>query len=79
MKFAGEAGFDNVIDATVHAEEFEGHFWQVFLDVAGGDKRIKMSLVNDGAALGHRPGASVKLGFSADLAVALPEGPLAAE
>ena len=79
LKFAGETGFDNVIDATVHAEEFEGHFWQVFLDVAGGDKRIKMSLVNDGAALGHRPGAGVKLGFSADLAVALPEGPLAAE
>ena len=79
LKFAGEAGSDNTIDATVHAEEFEGHFWQVFLDVADGDKRIKMSLVNDGAALGHRPGASVKLGFSADLAVALPEGPLAAE
>ena len=79
LKFADGAGFDNVIDATVHTEEFEGHFRQVFLDVAGGDKRIKMSLVNDGVALGHQPGAVVKLGFPANLAVALPEGPLAAE
>ena len=79
LKFANDASFDNVIDATVHTGEFEGHFWQVFLDVAGGDKRIKMSLVNDGNDLDHPPGAAVKLGFSADLAVALPEGPLAAE
>jgi spermidine/putrescine transport system ATP-binding protein len=79
LKFANGAGADNKIKATVHTEEFEGHFWQVFLDVAGGDKRIKMSLVNDGTALGHAPGAEVDLSFSADLAVALPEGPLAAE
>ena len=38
-----------------------------------------MSLMNDGSSLGHEPGAPVKVGFSADLAVALPEGPLAAE
>ena len=79
LKFANGGSFDNVIDATVHTGEFEGHFWQVFLDVPGGEKRIKMSLVNDGSSLGHEPGAPVKLGFSADLAIALPEGPLAAE
>ena len=79
LKFANGGRFDNFVDATVHTGEFEGHFWQVFLDVAGGDKRLKMSLVNDGSSLDHPPGAAVKLGFSADLAVALPEGPLAAE
>ena len=57
LKFANGASADNRIKATVHTEEFEGHFWQVFLDVPGGDKRIKMSLVNDGTALGHAPGA----------------------
>ena len=40
---------------------------------------IKMSTVNDGRSLDYRAGAKVRLGFSADLAVALPEGPLAAE
>jgi hypothetical protein len=38
-----------------------------------------MSMVNQGGSLGHDPGADVNLGFSADLAVALPEGSLAAE
>ena len=36
-----------------------------------------MSLVNDGQDIGHQTGANVTLGFSPDLAVALPEGPLA--
>ncbi len=79
LKFTNGASADNTIKATVHTEEFEGQFWQVFLDVPGGDKRIKMSLVNDGRQLGHAPGAQVDLSFPAELAVALPEGPLAAE
>jgi len=79
LKFANGEKFDNTIGANIHTEEFEGNFWQVYMDVAGGDKRIKMSMVNDGGSPGHEPGADVNLGFSADLAVALPEGSLAAE
>jgi len=79
LKFADAGSFDNVIDASIHTEEFEGQFWQVFLSVAGSDKKVKMSMVNDGRDLKHEPGAKVKVGFAAELAVALPEGPLAAE
>ena len=46
--------------------------WQRF------DRRIAMSVVNDGQDLGHETGSNVTLQFNADLAVALPEGPLAA-
>lgn len=53
--------------------------WQVFLDVANNDKKVKMSMVNDGQSLGYATNADVILGFQSDLAVALPEGPLAAE
>ena len=70
---------DNQIAAKVRTEEFEGQFWQVFLDVPGDEKPIKMSLVNDGTNLAHAPGTDVSLSFSADLAVTLPQGPLAAE
>jgi hypothetical protein len=79
LGFADGAGFDNVIDAAVHAIEFEGQFRQVFLSVAGKRTKLKMSLVNDGSALAQAPGTAVRVGFAADLAVALPEGPLAAE
>ncbi|MDD9856192.1 MAG: TOBE domain-containing protein, partial [Gammaproteobacteria bacterium] len=70
---------DNRIGARIHQQEFEGNFWQVFCDVAGVDKRVKLSMVNDGASMGRGPGEEVTLGFNADLAVALPQGELAAE
>ncbi|MDX1512755.1 MAG: TOBE domain-containing protein [Gammaproteobacteria bacterium] len=79
LKFANGKTADNVIGAKIHTEEFEGNFWQVYMEVPGGDKRIKMSTVNDGTELRHDPGNDVKLRFPADLATALPEGPLAAE
>jgi len=70
---------DNRIGARIHQQEFEGNFWQVFCDVDGVDKRVKLSMVNDGASMGRGPGEEVTLGFNADLAVALPQGELAAE
>ncbi|MGR3984779.1 MAG: ABC transporter ATP-binding protein [Gammaproteobacteria bacterium] len=82
LKFAGDGGnekFDNRISAHIRQQEFEGNFWQVFFNVAGSDKQIKLSMVNDGRSLGHALGEEVALGFNADLAVALPEGELAAE
>ncbi len=79
LSFANGTTPDNTIHARIHTEEFEGNFWQVYMDVAGGEKRIKMSTVNDGTDLGHAPGSDVTLGFSANVAVALPAGLLAAE
>ena len=81
LKFANgdAAAYDNTVSARIRQQEFEGHFWQVFLDATADGSSLKMSLVNDGQSLGHDTGAEVRLGFNADLAVALPEGPLAAE
>jgi len=77
VKF-GEA-MDNSLTAVVRNQEFEGNFWQVFLDIPGEDKAVKMSTVNDGSHQNKRPGDTVGVGFGADLAVVLPAGPLAAE
>jgi len=79
LKFADKNKMDNEIKANVHQQEFEGNFWQVFFDVPGNEKRIKLSMVNDGRSVGHDIGAEVSLGFDADLGVALPAGELAAE
>lgn len=79
LGFANGGNIDNEVKARVHQQEFEGNFWQVYLDVPNSEKHIKMSMVNDGREVGHDTGTDVTVGFSADLAVALPEGPLAAE
>ena len=78
MKFKNGASHENTIQARIAQQEFEGNLWQVYLEVAQSDRKIAMSLVNDGQDHGHETGANVTLGFSPDLAVALPEGPLAA-
>lgn len=79
LKFDDDKSMDNQVTAHVHQQEFEGNFWQVFFDVPGSDKRIKLSTVNDGQSIGHGPGSETTLGFNADLGVALPVGDLAAE
>ena len=79
LKFAnGTSQGGNTLQARIAQQEFEGNMWQVYLDVPQSDHKIAMSLVNDGQDIGHRTGADVTLQFSPDLAVALPEGPLAA-
>jgi len=75
----GDPAPENVLTARIHQQEFEGNLWQVYFDAAGSDKKIKMSMVNSGATLVHETGTEVKLGFPSRLAVALPEGPVAAE
>lgn len=77
MKFGSD--LDNNLTAVVKNQEFEGNFWQVFLNLDGADKGLKMSTVNDGNHLSQQPGDRVQAGFGADLAVVLPVGPLAAE
>jgi len=79
IAFADGGDFDNTIQADLNSEEFEGHFWHVALDVPGSDQSLKMSLINEGRSLEHAPGSKANIGFSADAAVALAEGPLAAE
>jgi len=78
LKFANGGGHENTVEARIAQQEFEGNLWQVHLDVAKSGHRVSMSLVNDGQNIGHETGANVTLGFNPDLAVALPEGPLAA-
>ncbi len=79
LKFDDEKRMDNQITAHVHQQEFEGNFWQVFFNIPGNEKRIKISMVNDGRSVGHDVGTEVTLGFNADLGVVLPAGDLAAE
>ena len=78
LKFTNGGSQENTVPARIAQQEFEGNLWQVYLEVPQSDHKISMSLVNDGQDIGHATGADVKLAFSPDLAVALPEGPLAA-
>ena len=79
LKIANGGDFDNRVAAKIKQQEFEGSFWQVFFDVQGLDREVKLSTVNDGSTLSHKVGDTVDLGFSADMAIATPAGELAAE
>ena len=79
MRFANGSALDNQLNTKVYHEEFEGQFWQVFLDIESTQKRLKMSFVNDGESREHTKGRKVSVGFSVQAAIALPQGPLAAE
>lgn len=87
LRFATSGEVANTFAATVAAIEFEGRFWHIFLDTAGGDRRVTMARFNAPApAKGAEPSpgmfgqsGEVRLGFAADRAVALPDGPLASE
>ncbi|MGI9332491.1 MAG: ABC transporter ATP-binding protein [Gammaproteobacteria bacterium] len=80
LRFSDRAqALDNALDARVAHSEFEGNLWQLFLDLPAGNKRVRMSTINDGRALKHPDGEHTRIGFSSALAVALPRGPLAAE
>jgi spermidine/putrescine transport system ATP-binding protein len=74
----GGTGPDNQIQAKIVQEAFEGSFRHVVLQGAGGQE-IKMSIINQGESLGHAVGSDQTLGFQADMAVALPRGPMASE
>ena len=79
LKFVNGGEVDNRVKAKIRQQEFEGSFWQVFFDVEGNDRSVKLSSVNDGNTFGHNVGDQVELGFSADRAIATPIGELAAE
>ena len=79
LKFADNTDQQNSFVATVRQHEFEGNLWQVFFDIDGSEKPIKLSMINEGSTLHLNPGDNVHLRFPSDLATALPEGPLASE
>ena len=79
IQFVNGKTADNEMNSKVYHEEFEGHFWQIFLDVEKSQKRIKMSYVNDGDSRAHTRGTELKIGFPTQSAIALPRGALAAE
>ena len=79
LRYVNGSSLDNVMKANVYHKEFEGQFWQVFLDVGPQRKRVKMSFVNDGSDQEHHRNEDVHIGFSTNSAIALPQGALAAE
>ncbi len=79
LRFVNGQNMENQFQACVYHEEFEGNLWQVFLDIGTTRKRVKMSYVNDGTLKVHGNQPNVSVGFSRDTAIALSEGPLAAE
>ncbi len=79
IQFGNGAALDNQMNTSVYHEEFEGHFWQMFLDVESSQKRLKMSYVNDGESRAHSRGTKLSIGFPTQGAIALPQGALAAE
>ncbi len=74
----GQSTLENSLRARIELEEFEGSFRHLVLR-GPCDKRITLSVINDGTPTGHDLGDEVTIGFSAALATALPDGPLASE
>ena len=79
LKFADNSDQQNSFVAKVRQHEFEGNLWQVFFDINGSEKPIKLSMINEGSMLHLNPKDQVHLRFASDLATALPQGPLASE
>ena len=78
IRFAPSEDVENRMAATVAASAFEGNLWRVFLELAG-DLRVTATRVHAEEGSDGEDAGRVVIGFSARCAVALPEGPLAAE
>ena len=59
-------------------QEFEGHFWHLVLRTESGDQ-VRMSVMNDGSTGVHEIGSRINIGFSAQSAIVLARGELAAD
>ncbi len=79
IKFAASGDFENRVKADITQSEFEGNLWQVYFQLPDSRDTIKLSMVNDGRMIEDKIGSRVELGFNPDLAIALPQGPLASE
>ena len=69
---------DNVFESTVTRLDLEGAYFNLFVkNETARDTVVHLTNNQDVSALA--PGTTVRIGFSADEAVALPEGPVAAD
>ena len=69
---------DNVFESTVTRLDLEGAYYNLFVKSEGSRDTV-VHLTNNQDVSALDPGTTVRIGFPADEAVALPEGPLAAD
>ena len=69
---------DNIFESTVTRLDLEGAYYNLFVRNEGGRDTV-VHLTNNQDVSDLSPGAAVQIGFSADEAVALPMGPVAAD
>ncbi|MEM7250931.1 MAG: ABC transporter ATP-binding protein [Pseudomonadota bacterium] len=77
LRFSDSSNEPNRIFAQVDSQEFEGNLWQLYLRADA--QPLRMSLVNNRRRAFDDSEPSVAVSFAPEAAVALPEGPLAAE
>lgn len=70
---------DNRLTGRVVRQEFEGNLWQAHVQLNNDGPMVTQSAMNNGRATTHIEGSEVTLGFSDQLAIALPQGQVAAE
>jgi ABC-type Fe3+/spermidine/putrescine transport system ATPase subunit len=78
VRFADSSASQNQLEVTVVNQEFEGHFWHLVLQTAEGSV-IRMSVMNDSESQTHEVGSRISISFTAQGAIALAQGELAAE
>ena len=76
--FADPSVSQNRLEVTVVNQEFEGHFWHLVLQTVEGNV-IRMSVMNDGESETYEVGSRIAVSFTAQGAIALAQGELAAE
>jgi len=78
IRFAESGSHQNTLTAKLTHQEFEGHFWHLVLQTDSGDQ-IRMSVMNDGSSDTHEKDSPINIGFSAQSAIVLARGELAAD
>lgn len=75
---ADSGNFDNIVECTIDRLDFEGPYVNLFFKNPG-TRDLIVHMTNDGRVGEFAPGTKAKIGFSAESAIALPEGELARE
>jgi len=78
IRLADGVAHENSLTAELIQQEFEGHFWHLVLRTESGDQ-VRMSVMNDGSTGVHDIGSRINIGFSAQSAIVLARGELAAD
>ena len=77
LSLLADKPLENVIRTEVNDQVFEGEFEHLYL--AGDQRNLVVSLINDGSIPAFDKGAPVSVGFRSELAVVLPAGDMAYE